>query len=91
MPQQVKETFKNNLLEALNNFDEIKEFSFPSNQQSKKDDDGEEFNKERRETTNNPTKNNENNNINKNKDRTPKKFSQNKDKFITINSEKYKF
>lgn len=91
LPQQVKETFKNNLLEALNNFDEIKEFSFPSNQQSKKDDDGEEFNKERRETTNNPTKNNENNNINKNKDRTPKKFSQNKDKFITINSEKYKF
>lgn len=90
LPKHIKETLRDNLMQALNNFDELKELAFPNTEQLKRDDKGEEFNKEKRDIAGDfPEEENEN--TNKNDKRTPKKLSQNRAKFITINGQKYKF
>lgn len=90
LPKHIKETLKNNLMEALNNFDELKELAFPNEEQLKKDDDGKEFNKEKRDIAGD-LHDEEEKDPTKDQNRTPKKNSLNRAKFITINGQKYKF
>lgn len=89
LPKHIKETLKNNLMEALNNFDELKELAFPNEQQLKKDDNGKEQNKEKRDIAGDIMEESENSKRDQN--RTPKKNSSDKAKFITINGQRYKF
>jgi hypothetical protein len=90
LPKHIKETLKNNLMEALNNFDELKELAFPNEQQLKKDNDGKEQNKEKRDITGDII-DSETKDPTRNQNRTPKKNSLNRAKFITINGQRYKF
>lgn len=90
LPKHIKETLKNNLMEALNNFDELKELAFPNEQQLKKDDSGEEHTKEKRDIAGDLVEN-DMKDPTRDQNRTPKKNSLNKAKFITINGQRYKF
>lgn len=90
LPKHIKETLKNNLMEALNNFDELKELAFPNEQQLKKDDNGKEFTKEKRDIAGDISEEDVKDSK-KDQNRTPKKNSLNRAKFITINGQRYKF
>ncbi len=90
LPKHIKETLKNNLMEALNNFDELKELAFPNEKQLKKDEEGKELNKEKRDIAGDLSENEEKDPT-RDQNRTPKKSSLNRAKFITINGQKYKF
>lgn len=90
LPKHIKETLKNNLMEALNNFDELKELAFPNEQQLKKSDEGKELNKEKRDIAGDLNDEEEKDPL-RDQNRTPKKNSLNRAKFITINGQKYKF
>jgi hypothetical protein len=91
LPKHIEETLKNNLMEALNNFDELKEFAFPNEKQLKRDEKGEEQNKEKRDIAGDLPENESDNYQEKDQKRTPRKVSPNRAKFITINSQKYRF
>lgn len=90
LPKHIKETLKNNLMEALNNFDELKELAFPNEQQLKKDEEGKEHNKEKRDIAGDIVED-EVKDPTRDQNRTPKKNSLNRAKFITINGQRYKF
>ena len=91
LPKHIKETLKENLMEALNNFDELKEFAFPNEKELKRDEEGDELNKEKRDIAGDLPEIEQDEDSSKDQNRTPKKISKNRAKFITINGHKYKF
>lgn len=91
LPREIKETLKDNLLKALNNTDELKELAFPGSELKKRSkDDGMEAEKEEREKPENEVGTVEKE-PQAEKDRNPKKTSENKARFITIAGHRYRF
>ena len=90
LPREIKETLKDNLLKALNNSDELKELAFPGNENKKRDEEGELDDKETRESSEDQIGVIEKDPESQ-KDRTPKKTSETKARFITIAGQRFRF
>ncbi|MFA6408470.1 MAG: helix-turn-helix domain-containing protein [Candidatus Paceibacterota bacterium] len=90
LPRELKETLKDNLLKALNNSDELKELAFPGADSKKRNEKGELSEMETRESHENEIATIEDEPVSE-KNRTPKKTSENKARFITIAGQRFRF
>ncbi len=92
LPREIKETLKDNILKALNKTEEFKELAFPGSEIKKrsKNKEGILSEKETRESPENEIGTIEKGHA-ENKNRTPKKTSSKRARFITIAGERYRF